>query len=132
MSVWGSPAIDLHYFIVSSTERKLKTNEFDTIIQYYHDNLVKTLKSLGYKKRIPTLLDLQIDLLQKGYLGVMSSFSVLPIVLLKDCEDADINNMLDEGDAGKNFKDKLYNNPAYLSVLEMLYEYYDKKGILEI
>lgn len=132
LSVWGSPAIDLHYFIVSSTDKKLKLKEFDTIIQYYHENLVKTLKSLGYKKPIPTLLELQIDLLQRGFLGVMASMSVLPITLLTECDDANINNMLDEGDAGMNFKRKLYKNPTYVKILDMLYEYYDKKGILQI
>lgn len=132
LSVWGSPAIDLHYFIVSSAEKKLKTEQFDTIVQYYHDNLVKTLQSLGYKKHIPTLLELQIDLLQRGLLGLMAAFSVLPISLLKDCEDADINNMLDEGDAGMNFKRKLYCNPPYVSMMEMLLAYFDKKGILQI
>ncbi|XP_037047159.1 uncharacterized protein LOC119081961 isoform X1 [Bradysia coprophila] len=132
MPVWGSPAIDLHYFIVSSTEKKLKTAEFDAIIQHYHEHLVKTLKQLGYKARIPTLLELQVDLLQRGFLGVMASISVLPVVLLKDCEDADINNMLDEGDTGMNFKRKLYLNPVYINMLDMLYDYYDKKGILQI
>lgn len=132
MSVWGSPAIDLHYFIVSSAEKDLKTKEFDTIIQYYHENLVKMLKILGYKKHIPTLLELQVDLLQRGYLGLMAAFSVLPITLLKECEDANINNMLDEGDAGTNFKKKLYNNPSYVNIMEMLLEYFDKKGILTI
>lgn len=130
--MWGSPAIDLHYFIVSSAEKKLKTKEFETIVQYYHENLVKTLKSLGYKKHIPTLLELQIDLLQRGYLGLMAAISVLPITLLTDCEDADINNMLDDGDVGMKFKRKMYLNPPYVSVMEMLLEYYDKKGILQI
>lgn len=132
MSVWGSPAIDLHYFIVSSAESRLKTSEFDAIIQYYHEHLVETLKLLGYKGHIPTLLELQIDLLQRGFLGVMASISVLPVVVLKDCEDADISNMLDEGDAGMNLKRNMYMNPAYVNIVEMLYDYYDKKGILQL
>lgn len=132
MSVWGSPAIDLHYFIVSSAEKKLKTSEFDTIIQYYHEHLVKTLKQLGYRGHIPTLLELQIDLLQRGFLGVMASISVLPVVVLKECEDADISNMLDEGDTGMNLKRKMYLNPVYVNIIEMLYDYYDKKGILRL
>lgn len=132
MSVWGSPAIDLHYFIVSSAENKLKTSEFDAIIQYYHEHLVETLRLLGYKGHIPTLLELQIDLLQRGFLGVMASISVLPVVVLKDCEDADISNMLDEGDAGMNLKRNMYMNPAYVNIVEMLYDYYDKKGILQL
>lgn len=90
------------------------------------------LKKLGYKKHIPTLLELQLDLLKRGFLGVMDTMMILPVVMLKDCEDADINNMLDDGDAGMNFKRKLYNNPEFIDMLDMLYEYYDKKGLLEI
>lgn len=132
MSVWGSPAIDLHYFITSSIQKQLKLKDFDTIIQFYHENLVKWLKKLGYKKNVPTLLELQIDLLKRGFLGLMASISVLPIALLTECEDADINNMLNEGEVGMRFKRKLYTNPAYVEVMEMLMEYYDKKGILKI
>jgi len=132
MSVWGSPAIDLHYFIVSSAQKGLKVREFDTIIHYYHENLVKSLQELGYTKPIPTLLELQVDLLQRGYLGVMASISVLPITLLEDCEDADISNMLNEGDAGINLKRKLYTNPSYVEIIEMLFENFEKKGILQI
>lgn len=110
----------------------MKIKEFDTLIQFYHDNLVKALQQLGYKKQIPTLLDLQIDLLQRGFLGVMTAISVLPVTLLRECEDADISNMLDEGDVGMNFKRKLYLNPPYVQIMEMLFEYFDKKGILQI
>jgi len=63
---------------------------------------------------------------------VVASISVLPITLLEDCEDADINNMLNEGDAGINFKRKLYTNPSYVKIIEMLFEYFEKKGILQI
>lgn len=132
MPVWGSPAIDLYYFIVSSVAKELKTKEFDAIIQYYHEHLAKTLKELGYKGHIPTLLELHVDLLQRGFLGVLDTLSILPVVLLKDCEDADINNMLDEGDVGANLKRKMYCNPAYVEIMEILYDYFDKRGALQL
>lgn len=132
MSVWGSPAIDLHYFIISSAQKDLKVKEFDAIIQHYHYHLTKTLQQLKYKKHIPTLLELQVDLLQRGFLGVATSISILPISLLKDCEDADINNMLNEGDVGINLRKKLYTNPSYTNILEILFDHFDRKGILQI
>jgi thiamine kinase-like enzyme len=66
MSFWGSPANDLIYFFVSSVADDVKTKFFDDLIAIYHGELESSLVSLGYDQHIPTISELQIDLLEKG------------------------------------------------------------------
>lgn len=69
MSFWGSPATDLGYFIISSVSDDVKIEQFDNLLLHYHEELTKALKVLNYEKRIPTLAELQIDMIEKGPLG---------------------------------------------------------------
>lgn len=72
MSMWSSPAIDLTYLIFTSAAPELKVKEFDYFIQFYHTELVASFKRLGYKKKIPTLLEIQVDVLKRGLYGKLT------------------------------------------------------------
>lgn len=66
--MWGTPAIDLSYLIFSmaNTEGRERREE---IIQFYYDEFAATLKKVGYLGRIPTLLDLNLEILKNGGIG---------------------------------------------------------------
>lgn len=66
LSFWGSPANDLIYFLVSSVRDEIKIDNFDDLIQHYHEELICNLKRLSFCHPIPTLYELQMDILQKG------------------------------------------------------------------
>jgi hypothetical protein len=53
-------------FITSSIADDVKTNIFDELLEIYQGELEKSLKSLRYDQHIPTLNEIQIDLLEKG------------------------------------------------------------------
>lgn len=66
LSFWGSPANDLIYFFVSSVADDIKTQTYDDLLEIYHSELEKTLQALNYDGHIPTLSEIQIDLIEKG------------------------------------------------------------------
>lgn len=66
---WGGPAGDLIYFLVSSVADDIKVDHFDDFIEYYHEELVSSLKALKYDQVIPTLEELHADISEKGSLG---------------------------------------------------------------
>lgn len=66
LSFWASPVNDLLYMMSSSLRDDIKVEHFDDLIVFYHDHLVESLQALKYEKHIPTLAELQIDLLEKG------------------------------------------------------------------
>jgi thiamine kinase-like enzyme len=66
---WGSPACDLWQFFISSIRDEDKLQNFDSLMEFYHRELVSGLEKLDYQKPIPTLAELHVDLLEKGSFG---------------------------------------------------------------
>lgn len=67
--VWATPAIDLLYvlYLVASTEVRQRFKS--ELITYYYNELTRTLKNIGHLAKPPSMLDLQIELQQSGFLG---------------------------------------------------------------
>lgn len=66
---WATPALDLHYFIVSSVHDDIKVKYFDEIIEFYYAELSDSLQKLKYDGAIPTFEEFKIDLDEKGSMG---------------------------------------------------------------
>lgn len=66
LSYWASPAADLLMFILTSVADDIKVDHFDDFIDLYHGELVSSLNKLNYAQHIPTLAELNSDLLEKG------------------------------------------------------------------
>lgn len=129
---FGEPGIDLVYLLYGSTSDDIKEAEFDRLIHDYHEELVDVLKKLGYKKKLPSIVDLQISMLRKGLYGVMFSIFLIPIRLLKDVENADLGSLLNSSDEAKAFRTMLFNSPGYQARMSYLLSYFDRKGLLEV
>lgn len=69
---FGSPALDLGYAMHNCVDEETRTNHRDELIHVYYQQFVTTLKRLGFLGRIPTMIDLQIELLRKG--GFVGNF----------------------------------------------------------
>lgn len=66
---WGSPALDLEYFMISSVSDDIKVTHFDELMKFYHAELTESLIKLKYDEAIPSYEELQEDLLAKGAIG---------------------------------------------------------------
>lgn len=106
---YGSPAIDLSYFLCSSGLETTNDSEWDLLIQIYHTELAGCLKKLGYAKKIPSLVDIQLAFLKKGFLGVMFSTFLIALRLLEDTKDADLGALLGEEPQDLEFRKKLFS-----------------------
>ncbi|XP_037922349.1 uncharacterized protein LOC119658744 [Hermetia illucens] len=132
ISRYGSPVHDLIYFILSSTEYPIKVKEFDYMIKYYHQELVKNLKLLKYPKAPPTLIDLHIAVVKKSFLGVFVSCSVMPIALLEPTEDANMENFMKDDEAGNKFKQNMYLNPRVIKSCELIFPFLENLGGFDV
>ena len=82
MCFWGSPSCDLYHFLVTSVQDDIKVEHFDDLVEFYHSNLVNGLKKLKYKKHIPTLEELNADLLEKiKYAASTLMITLFPVKL---------------------------------------------------
>lgn len=73
-SAWATPSGDVLYFLISSVCDDVKVEHFDDLIEYYHQELCKSLKALAYDQHIPTLSELFIDIMEKGQFGKMKIY----------------------------------------------------------
>lgn len=132
VTFWNTPIIDLLYFFISSVNNELRANEFDNLIKFYHENLSDNLKRLDYKKPIPSLRQLHVDILQKGFYGSFCITGILGIVLADPSGDASIASFMNNDEVGIKFKQDIYNCPRYIRALEVLLPLLDLRGLLDI
>lgn len=76
-SFWASPSSDLLYFLVSSVSDEYKITHFDEFVEFYHEQLTLALKKVKFDQHIPTLTELQEDMLEKGGFGELSIMTEL-------------------------------------------------------
>ncbi|EDS34163.1 Juvenile hormone-inducible protein [Culex quinquefasciatus] len=85
--VVGSPIIDLVYFLTSSPSYEVLEQSRDELIYVYHETLSLLLQRLDYKKSIPSLVDLQVELLKHGALEVILSLTTAPFLRTKNAQN---------------------------------------------
>jgi len=107
ISVFATPAIDLIYalyFCVTPENRQKHRNE---LIAIYHEQFVKSLKAFGYLKTMPSLNEVQVEMLIKGKLEVLiaiciSIFFIIDLGSFTAAEDFDM------GEGTKRAKRRMY------------------------
>lgn len=67
---YGSPALDLNYFLFSCVKLDIRLSKLNYFIRYYHEKLVDNLALLGYGKALPTLKKLQYDFYDRMVYGM--------------------------------------------------------------
>lgn len=131
--VYTSPAVDLLTLIITSADIKTKVQNFDFYIKFYHENLVRTLKCLNYEKKIPTLKELYMDVIDRAFLAVWNSFCMLPACLVEErVEESSCDNLLGSNEEGQNYKKKLYNNERYRKHMTELLTFFDNRGLVDL
>ncbi|KAM8703728.1 hypothetical protein ACLKA7_008370 [Drosophila subpalustris] len=112
---YGPGIYDL--FLLLLTAPAEKTEQFDAHLKHYHDELVANLKLLKFKGNLPTLTDLQVELLDYGYWGVEVVMEILPLVLA-DFESPDVDDPFKTSKYSDEIKKLLpwLENRAYFEV----------------
>lgn len=131
-SVYTSPAIDLLCLIFTSAETKSKLQNFEHFVKFYHEQLVQALTTLKYSNDIPTLKQLYLDVLDRGFLGCWQGFAVLPSCLAENVQESSSENLMGDNEEGQNYKRKLYNNDRYRKHMTELLTYFDNRGLVDL
>ncbi|XP_039491324.1 uncharacterized protein LOC120451580 [Drosophila santomea] len=130
--MWGSPAVDLLFFLTLSPNNELRIKEFDHFVRIYWERLIECLKVLKLKKPLPKLRDLQNSMNNKNH-SFYAFFSItnhLPIIVFPTDKDSNIHNMSAQTEEGENFRLRLLSNPAFGNVMKDLYPFLYNRGIL--
>lgn len=73
---FGSPGIDLNWFIFTSCNQQVVANDVQTLYQFYYTTLVDTLKKLKYPKDIPSFDDIKREIHRNGYHGNIRQYLI--------------------------------------------------------
>ncbi|XP_052846806.1 uncharacterized protein LOC128258872 [Drosophila gunungcola] len=129
---WSSPAVDLHYFFNTSVQSKIRFEQQDELIQYYHSVLVETLKDLNFAGYTPTLRQLILQL-EKGRFFAVTVALVNQAIMTNDQNaDADFNALMKDDDRGRNFRKLLYTNKRLQDNLKYELPRFDRSGLLDV
>uniref|UniRef100_A0A8D8A003 (northern house mosquito) hypothetical protein n=1 Tax=Culex pipiens TaxID=7175 RepID=A0A8D8A003_CULPI len=131
IAVYGSPSMDLLYFIINSSALDVRTDKFDHLIEHYHSELVKSLKVLNAKTKIPTLQDIQEDARQHGFLACVMSMEGLLMMLVPEVE-LNMEMLGSSTEAGFEYRKSFYSYPRVKSMLEKLVPFMWERGFLKM
>lgn len=77
-----SPALDLSYFLTSSTDRELRDRHLPALMRLYYDELARTIRACGSDAdRLFRFEDLQDQMVQFGVFGLTTAPSLLSIIV---------------------------------------------------
>lgn len=124
----ASPSVDLNYAFLNAISGENCQKLRGDIISYYHEEFKKTLLSFGFLKRIPTLLDLNVELLKTGCLEVVMSI-VFAIFHYIDPTQLDLTELLVGGDT-VGLKNVLLKNPEFQAVIKKNLKKFSHNGFI--
>ncbi|CAH1709563.1 unnamed protein product [Chironomus riparius] len=118
LNVWCSPVVDLTYMMGLFKIADNYTDQKAEIVVFYHQELVNALKSIGYMKPPPSLLDVNIELLKHGSMNIAIWINFFPFMFI-DWETVSVDDMMaNDSEKSRNFKKNLYNSPVLRSLLK--------------
>lgn len=129
---YGSPALDLYYFILSSAHYDVKLSEFDYFIKFYHDILYENLILLKYQKKLPTLRDIHAILIRHGVWGVFTAKGIMAAVLVDPIKDANFEYFFGDGEKAVAFKMAMYSNDRYRKHMEAVMSWLKYRGAFDL
>lgn len=127
LSFWGTPAVDLYYLLYLVCNKEARDNHRQEIICHYYKKLVETLDKFGHMGTVPTLLDINNELLKAGFLEVVIVVCFIPFLF---ADPSTAMNVFSETKDAKAYRRQLYSSSQYREILEPLLPQFLHKGFL--
>lgn len=124
---YGSPGLDLAHILFTISDN-YGEEHWDRLLRIYHEELVRVLKHLGYKKEIPTFLDIYIEFLKRAQFALMRSVILIGLRLAN--YPRDISALI--GEDPEQLQKQMFLHPKYRSLLEPILKFCYNKGIMDV
>lgn len=90
----------------------------EELIVFYHQELVNALKSIGYMRNPPSLVDINVELLKHGAMNIAIWINFFPFMFI-DWETMSADDMMGtDTEKSRKFKKNLYNSPVLRAHLQ--------------
>lgn len=128
---FGSPALDLIYFLFTSTNEDLRPDRIEELMQFYFYELKSLLMRLDYDmETFPSLHTFSQQVLKKFFYTFTSALLIFPVMVTQD-KDADFESLMSRDDRALGFKKRIFKNPRYQEIAMKILPILDRKGILD-
>jgi len=130
LSFYSSPGIDINYFLCTSPKHEVRVNRRNDMVNDYYGSFYDTLAALSHPK-IPTLEELEADLLRKEFYGFIACVSVMPIVLMEKQSEmgSGMDAMLDDKTAA-SFREICFNGARHKEAMKYTLKRFEELNIL--
>ena len=109
--VLASPCVDLFYALYNMISDENRRNRRAEIIHDYHNEFTRTLKRLGFIGKIPSLIQLQMDLIKHGQMEVLKCIGFY-IFFWPEKIGVTVGEMM-AGPDSKKLKAQIFNDPEF-------------------
>lgn len=129
MPVYFSPAMDLIGLLntMGNAEVRLRSDE---VIKRYHEQLTLSLNLFGYSGKVPSVIDIQIEMLKISPYHVFSSLLAIPMFTIKGVELSELFNVSEDSAAVIGIK-KAYYDPEIIADLKPLIRSFYYRGVFD-
>lgn len=131
LAYFGSPGVDLNYFLDGSVQEDVRDKHWLLLIREYFTILKETLEKLNYSGTIPSLQDIHVEIIRTGFHSVNAVLCLLPLAMMEHSENAEMDVFLQENETGESFRREVFSNPRYKSILENALKRFDMYGYFD-
>ncbi|XP_075145283.1 uncharacterized protein LOC142220179 [Haematobia irritans] len=132
LSYYGSPAMDLNYFLYGSLNENVRKVHLKYIIREYHRIFKETLDKLHYDGYIPSLKDLTIELIKNSLQGVIAATCLTPIIFMEKDGFENLENLASRTEEGDQIRRQNVENPKYRAFLQRTVKEFELCGFLDV
>lgn len=133
-TAWASPAYDILYFLITSISDEVKVENFDNLIEFYHEQLSEGLKKLRYEQDIPTLSEIHQDLMDKGTFTAVCILFLLFIFKYDSSEELNLQMIMGQVDDVEEMKKmyiRIYRSETYKKAIKSWLPFLNERGFLD-
>lgn len=121
----------MSYTFFTSSDSTVQENDWDDLLQLYYKHLKSSLTALKYPKRMPNLIDIQIEILKCGIYPVILSLILYGVRNLENVEYGSMSLFIGNSEENKARRIQLLQKPECRAGLEYLLKYYNRKGYFD-
>ncbi|XP_050326959.1 uncharacterized protein LOC126757246 [Bactrocera neohumeralis] len=127
ISVFGSPAIDLHYAFAMMFSPEIRRNHYDELLYFYITNFQDTLRKTEYKGHIPGNFEIRQELTKHRFWGLFIFLCFLIFNYTFIDEGGNLAEVIENPEAQK----RELENPKFLDELRELLPKFLHNGYFE-
>ncbi|XP_011294434.1 uncharacterized protein LOC101893605 [Musca domestica] len=132
LAYYGSPAMDLNYFLYGSLNENVRKVHLKYIVREYHRIFKETLQKLNYEGDIPSLKDITIEIIKNSLQAVIAATCLTPIIFMEKDGFQNLEHLTSRTEEGDQLRRQNVENMKYRQFLQRTVKEFELSGFLDL